>query len=122
MTDITNSGFIPEKKTVCALGLFDGVHRGHQLIITTAVKKAQSLDGHSAVFCFKTDTVTSKGHDGRIEMLMSDYGWDLQKSMDVLYSSETFAKLEDERSGLYYQGAIYVYSFLKQEIEKGTID
>ena len=54
--------------------------------------------------------------------LMSDYGWDLQKSMDVLYSSETFAKLEDERSGLYYQGAIYVYSFLKQEIEKGTID
>ena len=57
-----------------------------------------------------------------IEMLMSDYGWDLQKSMDVLYSSETFAKLEDERSGLYYQGAIYVYSFLKQEIEKGTID
>ena len=57
-----------------------------------------------------------------IEMLMSDYGWVLQKSMDVLYSSETFAKLEDERSGLYYQGAIYVYSFLKQEIEKGTID
>ena len=57
-----------------------------------------------------------------IEMLMSDYGWDLQKSKDVLYSSETFAKLEDERSGLYYQGAIYVYSFLKQEIEKGTID
>ena len=57
-----------------------------------------------------------------IEMLMSDYGWKLQKSMDVLYSSETFAKLEDERSGLYYQGAIYVYSFLKQEIEKGTID
>ena len=86
------------------------------------MKKAQSFDGHSAVFCFKTDTVTSKGHDGRIEMLMSDYGWDLQKSMDVLYSSETFAKLEDERSGLYYQGAIYVYSFLKQEIEKGTID
>mgnify|MGYP007083148124 FL=1 len=56
-----------------------------------------------------------------IEMLMSDYGWDLQKSMDVLYSSETFAKLEDERSGLYYQGAIYVYSFLKQEIEKDGV-
>lgn len=42
--------------------------------------------------------------------------------MDILYSSETFAKLEDEHSGLYYQGAIYVYSFLKQEIEKGIID
>ena len=57
-----------------------------------------------------------------IEMLMSDYGWNLQQTMEVLECSETFAKLEDERSGLYYQGAIYVYSFLKQEIEKGTID
>lgn len=46
-----------------------------------------------------------------IEMLMKDYGWNMQKSMDVVYSSETFAKLEDERSGLYYQGAVYVYSF-----------
>lgn len=57
-----------------------------------------------------------------IEMIMKDYGWNMQKSMDVVYSSETFAKLEDERSGLYYQGAVYVYSFLKQEIETGVID
>lgn len=57
-----------------------------------------------------------------IEMLMKDYEWSMQKSMDVVYSSETFAKLEDERSGLYYQGAVYVYSFLKQEIETGVID
>lgn len=57
-----------------------------------------------------------------IEMLMKDYGWNMKKSMDVVYSSETFAKLEDERSGLYYQGAVYVYSFLKQEIETGVID
>lgn len=72
MTDITNSGHIPERKTVCALGLFDGVHRGHQLIIGTAVERAKAIGAQSAVFCFKTDTVTSKGHDGRIEMLMSD--------------------------------------------------
>lgn len=57
-----------------------------------------------------------------VEMLMKEYGWDMQKSLDVVYSSETFAKLEDERSGLYYQGAVYVYSFFKQEIETGAID
>jgi hypothetical protein len=56
-----------------------------------------------------------------IEMLMKEYGWDIEKSMDVLYSSEIFAKLEDERAGLYYQGAVYVYDFLKQEISTGTI-
>ncbi|MDR0938193.1 MAG: hypothetical protein LBN29_02395 [Mediterranea sp.] len=55
-----------------------------------------------------------------LEMLMDEYGWDISKAMDVLYSSETFAKLEDERSGLYYQGAVYVYSFLRQEIVHPT--
>lgn len=63
---------IPESRTACALGLFDGVHRGHRLIITKAAEKAAEIGGSSAVFCFRTDTMTSKGHDGRIEMLMTD--------------------------------------------------
>jgi len=54
-----------------------------------------------------------------IEMLMSDYGWDLQKSMDVLYSSETFAKLEDERSGLYYSRSHICLQFFKTGNRKG---
>ena len=60
------------KPSAVALGLFDGVHRGHQMIIGEAVKAAKADGINSAVFCFKTDTVTSKGHDGRIEMLMTD--------------------------------------------------
>lgn len=60
------------KPSAVALGLFDGVHRGHQMIIGEAVKAAGADGINSAVFCFKTDTVTSKGHDGRIEMLMTD--------------------------------------------------
>lgn len=60
------------KPSAVALGLFDGVHRGHQMIIGEAVKAAEADGINSAVFCFKTDTVTSKGHDGRIEMLMTD--------------------------------------------------
>ena len=56
-----------------ALGLFDGVHRGHQLVIGRACSyKAQGL--RSAVFTFATDTVTTKGHDGRLEMILSDKG------------------------------------------------
>ena len=69
---LTDSDYIPKEKTACALGLFDGVHRGHQLIINEAVQIGRQTGGKSAVFCFKTDTVTSKGHDGRVEMLMSD--------------------------------------------------
>lgn len=56
-----------------------------------------------------------------IDLLTNEYNWDIQKAMDVLYNSETFSKLEDARSGLYYQGAAYVYSYLKNEIETGKM-
>lgn len=59
-------------KTACALGLFDGVHRGHQMIISDAVRAAEQNGIKSAVFCFKTDTVTSKGENGRLEALITD--------------------------------------------------
>lgn len=61
-----------EHNTVCALGLFDGVHRGHRLIIQNAVAEAGKRGAKSAVFTFQTDSVTSKGHDGRFEMLLTD--------------------------------------------------
>ncbi|ADU23483.1 riboflavin biosynthesis protein RibF [Ruminococcus albus] len=67
-----DKGFSPDKGTVCALGLFDGVHRGHRLVINNALSLAEKLGVRSAVFTFRTDTVTSKGHDGRIEMILSD--------------------------------------------------
>lgn len=56
-----------------------------------------------------------------IEKLMEQYGWNMQKAIDALYSSETFVKLEDERSGLYYQGAVYVFDYLKHELDTGKI-
>lgn len=67
-----NRGFKPDKGTVCALGLFDGVHRGHRLIINTAITMAKELGAAPAVFTFRTNTMTSKGHDGRFEMILND--------------------------------------------------
>lgn len=58
-------------QTAVALGLFDGVHRGHQKVIGQAVaRKDEKVK--PAVFTFKTDSVTSKGHDGRLEMVLTD--------------------------------------------------
>ena len=54
------------EKTVCALGLFDGVHTGHRLIINKAVSLAEEKGMKSAVFCFKTNTVTSKSKQGEL--------------------------------------------------------
>lgn len=54
-------------------------------------------------------------------MLMENYGWDMKKSLDELYTSETFERLSDPECGLYYESPVYVFSFLKNEIETGKL-
>ena len=51
-----------------------------------------------------------------IQMLMDGYGYTLEKAMDTLYNSDTFARLQDVNTGLYYQSSGYVYSFLVSEL------
>ncbi len=55
------------------------------------------------------------------DMLMEKYGWDIKKALDELYSSETYARLNDPACGLYYESAIYVFSYLQNEIETGVV-
>lgn len=56
MVDVTESGSIKEK-TAAALGIFDGVHCGHRLVISSAV----SYKGLApAVFTFRTESVNFK--------------------------------------------------------------
>lgn len=55
------------------------------------------------------------------EMLMAEYGWDIHRALDALYSSTTFAKLNNPDCGPYYQGAAYIFQFLKSEIETGKV-
>lgn len=54
-------------------------------------------------------------------MLMDDFGWDIRQALDELYKSKTFEKLNDPACGLYFQGSVYVYQFLKHEIETGEV-
>ena len=56
-----------------------------------------------------------------VSMLMEEYDWDMRRALDELYLSETYKKLNDTKCGLYYESAVYVFSFLKNEIETGKI-
>lgn len=56
-----------------------------------------------------------------VEMLMNKYGWDTKKALDELYSSETYKRLCNEECGLYYESAVYVFSYLQNEIETGIV-
>lgn len=55
------------------------------------------------------------------EYLVDDFHYTPQKALDVLYTSETFERIQDDRSGLYYQSSGYVYSFLLNEINKAKV-
>ena len=48
-----------------------------------------------------------------VEMMMQKYGWDMRKALDELYSSETYRRLCNPACGLYYEGAVYVFSYLE---------
>lgn len=53
-----------------------------------------------------------------VDRVMADYQLDLEKALDIVYSSEIFQKLSDPATALYKEGPAYIYSFLKDELGK----
>ena len=51
-----------------------------------------------------------------IAMLIETYALSLDESADKLYNSHTYSLLENEQSGLYYQGSVYVFDILREEL------
>ena len=57
-----------------------------------------------------------------IVLLIDDFGMDMKSAFDSLYNSETYAKLTDASTGLYFQSSGYVYSYLRNEITTGKLE
>ena len=55
------------------------------------------------------------------ELLSNDFELTIPEALDILYNSETYLKLSDPNTGLYFQSTLYVYSYLQQEISTGKI-
>lgn len=55
-----------------------------------------------------------------VEMLTQDFGMSMQEALDVFYNSETYDKLNNPATGLYFQSSKYVYSYLKNELSTGV--
>ena len=56
-----------------------------------------------------------------VNQVMEDFHLDMEKALDVVYSSAHFEKLSNPETGLYKQGPVYVYSFLKEELANGKL-
>ena len=50
------------------------------------------------------------------ELLAKDFDMTITEALDTMYGSETYSKLCDPNTGLYFQSSQYVYSFLKNEL------
>ncbi len=53
--------------------------------------------------------------------LIDDFRYSPELAIDVLYTSETFERLQETDTGLYYQSPGYVYSFLLNELKNATV-
>ena len=54
-------------------------------------------------------------------MLIGEYNISLAEALDILYNSETFEKLQNTETGLYFQSPVYVFDFLQKELRQGKI-
>lgn len=53
-----------------------------------------------------------------IARLMDERGLELQEAFDAVYTSRLFEKLNDPKTGLYFQSSGYVYSYLIDELDE----
>lgn len=53
-----------------------------------------------------------------INILVERDGYDMQKAVDLVYTSNTYRLLKNIYSGLYFQSPNYVYGLLKNEIQQ----
>ena len=51
-----------------------------------------------------------------ISRLMEERGLTMQEAFDKVYNSHLFEKLNDPKTGLYFQSSGYVYSYLQEEL------
>ncbi len=55
-----------------------------------------------------------------ISRLMDERGLALEQAFEVVYTSRLFEKLNDPKTGLFFQSSGYVYSFLTDELQRKT--
>lgn len=56
-----------------------------------------------------------------VMQLMNDKNLSMQDALQTVYTSDTYAKLIDLNTGLYFQSTAYVYEYLMNEISVGKM-
>lgn len=75
--------------------------------------KVTETDSRYMLDCQERDVAT---------ILVENCGMTIHQALSVFYDSETYRLLQNPKTGLFFQSPQYVFSYLKQEMEKGKID
>ena len=55
-------------------------------------------------------------------MLMQQHeGMSMQEALSMVFQSDTYQKVMEDNTRLYYQSPMYVFSFLEQELKLGKM-
>ena len=54
-------------------------------------------------------------------LLMREHDMDMREAFRVLYTSDTYSRLIDLKTGLYAQSTAYVYEYLDNELATGKM-
>lgn len=46
----------------------------------------------------------------------------MEQALSMVFNSDTYQKVMDERTHFYYQSPKYVFAFLDEELKKGKLD
>lgn len=69
----------------------------------------------------KQDQLMEFGVQDIIERIVKEHNIDYDEAMNLFYSSQTFAKLNDVETGLYLESSDYVYTLFQDELNFGKI-
>lgn len=61
---------------------------------------------------FMIETLTRE----MITRLMEERSMEMRDAMDIVYRSQTYAALNNLKTGLYFQSPVYLYDTLSQEL------
>lgn len=54
-------------------------------------------------------------------LLESNGNKSMEEALNIVFNSDTYQKIMNEKTHLYYQSPMYVYAFLEQELKQGKL-
>ena len=60
----------------------------------------------------------------RLAMMLLEHnkGISMEQALGVVFNSDTYQKMMNDKTHLYYQSPLYVFAFLDQELKQGKLN